>query len=337
MHDLRFYIRQSDLTAATIAERVGGSVRGDGTVVIVTVASSGTAEPGAMCFFEGSKPELAADVSPEASVCFIHEKVRDFLPQSVTGIVVEKPRLAFSRIANQLLLHRGFEENWDDLGPARIATSARVSKNAVICDGAEIGENAIIAPTAVIGPGVRIGADTKVGPGTVIECALIGNRVTIKSNTVIGGTGFGLVPTEGGLMATPHFGRVIIQDDVSIGSNCCVDRGVFEDTVIGESTQIDNLVQIAHNVTIGRNCSIAAFGGISGSCVIEDWVQMGGRVAMADHVRVGERARLAAYAGLMRHVPPGETWGGSPAKPLRTMLREMAWLAKNAAAKNRES
>jgi UDP-3-O-[3-hydroxymyristoyl] glucosamine N-acyltransferase len=128
---------------------------------------------------------------------------------------------------------------------------------------------------------------------------------------------------------------VIVQDGVSIGAHTCVDRGAFDDTVIGENTKIDNLVQIAHNVVIGRNCAIAGHCGLSGSAVVGDGVQMGGRVGLADHVTIGSGARLAAAAGVMHDVPAGESWSGIPARPVRQFFREVAWLTKAASRKQR--
>lgn len=330
MHDLRFYHRPEDVTLGELAERSGGQLRGDATLTVTTVGAFSDAENGAMCFFEG-KAEGAAKISPAATVCVLNEASAEHLPRGVNAIIVERPRSVFSTLATELLRHRGVEDDWPELGAAKIADSAKIARGALICDGAEIGNDSVIGPNVVIGPGVKIGAECRIGAGCVIETALIGNDVQIKPNTVIGGTGFGVIHERSGQKLAPHFGRVVIQDHVSIGANCCIDRGVFGDTVIGEHTRLDNLIQVAHNVQIGRNCTMAAFSGMAGSVRVEDWVQMGGRVGAADHLVIGEGALLAANSALMRDVPPGETWGGTPAKPLRQMLREMSWLSKNAA------
>jgi UDP-3-O-[3-hydroxymyristoyl] glucosamine N-acyltransferase len=168
----------------------------------------------------------------------------------------------------------------------------------------------------------------------VIGFALVGDNVRILANSVIGEAGFGLAPGAKGLIDVPQLGRVIIQDGVSIGACSCVDRGAFDDTVIGENSKIDNLVQVAHNVVIGRNCVVAGHCGLSGSTVLGDGAQLGGRVGLADHVTIGAGARLAAASGVMRDVPAGETWAGIPATPARQWFREMAWLTRAASRKS---
>jgi UDP-3-O-[3-hydroxymyristoyl] glucosamine N-acyltransferase len=196
--------------------------------------------------------------------------------------------------------------------------------------GAKIGRGTSIGPYSVIGPGCAIGRGCSIGSHVTIGFALIGDRVRILAGAVIGEPGFGVTAADGATVDIPQLGRVIIQDNVSIGSCTCIDRGAWDDTVIGENTKIDNLVQIAHNVRLGRGCLLAAMTGISGSCNVGDGVAFGGGAGIADHVNIGDRARVAADAGVMRDIPAGEMWVGSPARPSRKFMREMAWVSKMA-------
>ncbi len=206
----------------------------------------------------------------------------------------------------------------------------RLGPGVVVGPGAAIGAGTEVGAHAVIGPGVQIGRHGRIGPHAVIGCALIGDRVRILAGAVVGEAGFGVAGSKEGAMDMPQLGRVILQDGVTIGANACIDRGAYDDTVIGENTKIDNLVQVAHNVRIGRNCVLAAHTGISGSVTVGDGVMFGGRAGIADHVDIGAGAKIAAASGVMKNVPAGEVWGGSPARSLRKWMRETAWLAAQA-------
>ena len=199
---------------------------------------------------------------------------------------------------------------------------------AVVGPGAEIGAGTLIAAGAVIGPGVAIGRDCAIGAGATVTHALIGDRVIIHPGVRIGQDGFGFLPSPKGHQRIPQTRCVIIQDDVEIGANATIDRGSTRDTVIGEGTKIDNLVQIAHNVSIGRHCLIAGQTGISGSAEVGDFVMMGGQVGLADHVTVGAGAMLGAQSGYMSDVPAGARWIGSPAQPVRDFMKGVAVLRR---------
>jgi UDP-3-O-[3-hydroxymyristoyl] glucosamine N-acyltransferase len=167
-----------------------------------------------------------------------------------------------------------------------------------------------------------------------VLCALIGDRVVIHPGARIGQDGFGYLPGKSGHLKVPQICRVIVQDDVEIGAGATIDRGASRDTMIGEGTRIDNLVQIAHNVSIGRHCLIAGQAGISGSVTLGDHVMLGGQVGIADHLTIGDGAKIAAAAGVMHDVPAGERWVGAPAKPVREFFREVATLKRLAAKKS---
>ena len=193
--------------------------------------------------------------------------------------------------------------------------------------GAEIGSGSVIGPGAAIGPGVCIGRDSAIGAGATRTNAVVGNRVIVHPGARIGQDGFGFAMGATHLKV-PQVGRVIVQDDVEIGANTTIDRGASRDTVIGEGTKIDNLVQIAHNVVIGRHCVIVSGVGISGSTTLEDYVVLGGQVGVVGHLRIGRGAQIAGSSNVNRDVPPGSRWGGTPATPVRAWFRELTTLAR---------
>jgi UDP-3-O-[3-hydroxymyristoyl] glucosamine N-acyltransferase len=213
---------------------------------------------------------------------------------------------------------------------AMLESAVTLGEGVVVGPGAEIGRGSVIGPYSVIGPGVTLGRNCHIGSHVSIGFAMIGDRVRILSGARIGEAGFGVAPSREGPIDIPQLGRVIIQDNVTIGAGSCVDRGAWDDTVIGEGSKLDNLVHVGHNVRLGRNCLLAAYTGISGSVIVGDNVSFGGRAGVADHVTIGDGASIAAAAGVMKNVPPGEVWGGSPARPVRRWMRETAWLARMA-------
>ncbi|MFN7055516.1 MAG: UDP-3-O-(3-hydroxymyristoyl)glucosamine N-acyltransferase [Hyphomonas sp.] len=311
------------------AELTGADLAGDADFQIAGIASSAHARPGELAFLDGDG-RAAPDLSPALQAVVTTPAMRGHVPEGVSVLETRFARHAHSVIAKALfrprhLMPTGSERLNEN---ASIHPKALIAPGAVVGAGAAIGEGTVVLPNAVIGPGVQIGRNCVIGAGVSIICALIGDHVSILSGARIGEAGFGVLSGPAGAEDAPHFGRVIIQDHVTIGANTCIDRGVFEDTIIGERTKIDNLCQIAHNVQLGRSVIVAAFGGISGSVRVGDGSMLGGRVGIADHVTVGERVSLAASAGLFRDVDAGETWGGTPAKPIRQWMREIAWLQK---------
>ena len=178
-----------------------------------------------------------------------------------------------------------------------------------------------------------IGSNCVIEPLVRVCFTRMGNNCQIKSGAIIGGAGFGVVEDETGIFNVPHFGRVMIHDNVSIGSNSCIDRGQLGDTVLSDDVKIDNLVQIGHNVFIGEGTRIAGQSGISGSCVIGKKCLLGGGASLADHITLGDGAIIAAYAGIMADVPAGEMYSGIPAMPVREHMRNVATLKKLAKRK----
>jgi UDP-3-O-[3-hydroxymyristoyl] glucosamine N-acyltransferase len=215
---------------------------------------------------------------------------------------------------------------------ARLGRDVRVEAYAVVGDGVTIGDRAWIGTHTVVGDGVSVGADSRLFPAvTLYSGTALGERVIAHSGVRIGSDGFGYVFRDGVHEKIPHVGRCLIGNDVEIGANSTIDRGSIDDTVIGDGTKIDNLVQIGHNVRIGRLCLLMAQVGIAGSSRIGDGVTLAGQVGIAGHLTVGAKAILAAQAGVISDVPPGETWSGYPARPHREAMRASAALFKLAA------
>jgi UDP-3-O-[3-hydroxymyristoyl] glucosamine N-acyltransferase len=179
-----------------------------------------------------------------------------------------------------------------------------------------------------IGHGVTLGADCRIGAHASVSHALLGRRVYIYPGARIGQEGFSFAVTESGFLSIPQLGRVVIEDDVEVGANTTIDRGSTRDTVIGAGSRLDNLVQIGHNVRLGRCCVIVAQVGIAGSTVLEDFVQVGGQAAMAGHLHIGQGAQIGAQAGVISDVPTGAMLLGSPAQPRKEFFRQVALLRR---------
>jgi UDP-3-O-[3-hydroxymyristoyl] glucosamine N-acyltransferase len=207
---------------------------------------------------------------------------------------------------------------------AHLEDGVTVEPMAVIGARAHIGAGTRIGPGVMIGPDVQIGRDCSIAGGASVIAALIGNNVIIHNGVRVGQDGFGFAPGPRGMLKMVQVGRVIIQDNVELGANTTVDRGAMDDTVIGEGTKIDNQVQIAHNVQIGRHCGIAAGVGIAGSTKVGNGVLIGGASGINGHISIGDGAQIAAMSGVVASVPPGVIYGGIPARPMRDFLREMA-------------
>jgi UDP-3-O-[3-hydroxymyristoyl] glucosamine N-acyltransferase len=314
---------------------------GAGSVQIQTLASAADPAPGSLVFVDNARGIDLQALSVCAAVIG-SDDLQGRLPAGPVLVPARRPRHVFQDIALAL-----FPASIGDASPfidpaatrrtqqgAVIAESARledgvvIEAGAIIGDGVEIGRGTVVGANAVVARGCRIGRASRIGANGTIQYALIGDRVRILPGAAIGQDGFGYVPREDGLRKVPQLGRVIIQDDVEIGANTAVDRGTLGDTVIGQGTKIDNLVQIAHNVRIGMHTVIAGHCGISGSVTIGSGCMIGGRVGIADQITIGDQVQIAGGSGVMDDIPSGERWGGSPARPAKQALRELLALRK---------
>lgn len=346
MTDPVFFAPSRRFTVTEVATLTGSTLLDSdySDVAIDSLASAVDGNEKALVFVEGKRNFALMRTLKAAAVLCPAEAV-DMAPAGIAVLVNPRPQQAFALIGRLLFPtaaipgpmtgEKGISPSAHIDPTAQVEEGAIIEAGAVVGPGAGIGRGTVVAPNAVIGPSCQVGRDSYIGPGVSIQCALIGNRVIVHGGARIGQDGFGFVGGAKGPERVPQIGRVIIQDDVEIGANSTVDRGTMSDTIIGEGTKIDNLVQIAHNVVIGRNCIIAGLSGISGSVTLGDNVTMGGGVGLADHLTIGSGAKLAARSGFMTNVPAGEVWAGYPAQPMTETMRGIATLRKLARTRQR--
>jgi UDP-3-O-[3-hydroxymyristoyl] glucosamine N-acyltransferase len=279
--------------------------------------------------------------STRAGAVLTSERFATHAPDGVAVLRIRKPYDAFVAVARKIYsgaLRPASVFGTVGVSPgamvhpsAKLAADVTVDPFAVIGPSAQIGAGTLIGAHAVIGPGVRIGRECAIGANCTVTHAQVGDRVIIHSGCDIGEDGFGYVQQAEGHLKIPQVGRVVIDDDVEIGSGTRIDRGGIRDTVIGEGTKIDNLCQIGHNCIVGRHCIIVAQCGLSGSVTIEDFVILGPRTGIIPHITVGKGAITAGRSTIYADIPAGESWGGFPAKPRRQWLREVVALERLAA------
>jgi UDP-3-O-[3-hydroxymyristoyl] glucosamine N-acyltransferase len=337
MGNRRFFDRPSGLTIAEIVALTGAEASAAASMshLITGVAPVELAGPADLAFIDANKFADALTKS-RAGACLTPKRFTGHAPEGLIVLQTEKPYRAFVAIHRKLYPQSlrpaslfdtdGIFEGATIHPTARLESDVTIDPGAVIGPRAEIGAGSIIAANAVIGPDVAIGRDSSIGAGCSIVHALIGDRVTIHPGCRIGQDGFGYTE-DAAQQKIPQTGRVIIQNDVEIGAGTTIDRGGIRDTVIGEASKIDNLCQIGHNCQIGRHCVVVAQCGLSGSVILEDFAVLGGSVGLAPHVTIGKGARVAARSGVMGNVPPGETWGGYPARPRMQWMRQEATLS----------
>ncbi len=339
-----FFERAGPFSLGTVAEAVGAKPA-DGAdlgLAIKDVRPLDGAATGDLSFLDNRKylPLFAATA---ASACLVAPKFAGQAPHGTACLLTPEPYRAFARAL--LLFYpdalkpkvapTGGTDGLALVHPsATLEPGAMVEPGAVIGPEARIGRGTTIAAGSVIGYRVHIGRDGYIGPNASVTHALIGNHVIIHAGVAIGQDGFGFAMSQAGHLKVPQIGRVIIQDGVEIGANTTVDRGALRDTVIGEGTKIDNLVQIGHNVVIGRHCIIVAQTGISGSAELGDFVVLGGQVGVVGHVKIGSGAQIAGSSNVRGDVPPGVRWGGTPAKPVRLWFREITLVQRLAERKD---
>jgi UDP-3-O-[3-hydroxymyristoyl] glucosamine N-acyltransferase len=324
---------QRQHSVAKLARLCGATVRGNGDTLIDGIASIQSARQGHLVFAADSN-WLQEAMASRASAVIAGDFATDELPKAV--LVARDPKAAFARIAllfSRIERRSGIDERANVDPSAKLGRDVWIGPGAVVEEGVQIGERTSIAANVVVGAGVAIGSDCDIGPNvTIYSGSELRDRVIVQAGTVIGSTGFGYLRDEHGrYQLFPQVGRVLIEDDVEIGANCTIDRAALDATVIRRGTKLDNMVHIGHNVDVGENVVIAAQTGISGSSTVGPGVIIGGQVGIADHVRIEEGVILGAQSGVPSNKVvrgKGVVFWGTPARPIREYLKELATLAR---------
>ncbi len=334
MADPRFFKNSGPFTLGELAAFSGGKLhaKADAKKAIVDVASLDTAGSNHISFLDNPK-YLPQFEKSNAGACVVQKKHSNRAPKGMALLIAENPYHVYALVAGHFYPSAMPDKSFTHPAAiihdtSHIGDNCHVGPYAVINKNARIGARCRIHSGAHIGEGVILGEDCTLYPGVTVSHAMIGNRVVLHPGARVGQDGFGFATEKGRHVTVPQLGRVLIGDDVEIGANSCIDRGAGPDTVIGDGTRIDNLVQIGHNVRIGKGCVIVAQVGVSGSTQIGDYVMVGGQVGIAGHLHIGGGARIAAKAGVMKDVPASAAVVGSPAVPAKQHHRQVIALQK---------
>ena len=328
--DERFFERAGPFTLDRVAQEAAATAPGV-ALTLTGVAPLQAAGPAEVSFLHNKK-YLPALEATRAGAVIVAPDYAARVPAGTVALVSADPHAAWARVA--ALFHPvppsvpGVHASAVVAPQAHIDASAEVGPLAVIGAHAVIGPGCRIGAGAVIGAGVVMGRDCRVGPLASLTHALLGDRVYVYPGARIGQDGFGFAITAQGFLTVPQLGRVILEDDVEVGANSTVDRGAAMDTVIGAGSRLDNLVQIGHNVRMGKCCVVVGQAGISGSTVLDDFVQIGAQAGLTGHLRIGRGARIGAQAGIMSDIDAGAEVVGSPAMPVREFFRNVAVLRR---------
>jgi UDP-3-O-[3-hydroxymyristoyl] glucosamine N-acyltransferase len=333
MADARFFTKSAPKTLAALAEIGKARVHetADPALSIEDIAPLDRAGAGMLSFLDNRRYKQAF-AQTKASACIVSAQMAELAPAGCHLLISETPYKSYALIAQSFypIKHP----------PAAIANTAVIGKDAVIGDGciiepgavigegAMIGEGTWIEANSVIGSNVVIGDGCRIGANATVSHAIIGQQTRLYPGARVGQDGFGFAIDPAGFVKVPQLGRVIIGDHVEIGANTCIDRGAGPDTIIGDGTWIDNLVQVGHNVKIGRGCVLVGQCGIAGSTTLEDYVIVAAQGGIAGHLTIGRGARIGAQSGVMKDVPAGEEHFGIPSQPIKQAMRQIATLKR---------
>ena len=330
----RFQHPAGPFTLEALAELTGAEIwpsESDTSRLVHDIASLDDADADQLGFLD-NRAYVEEFRGSKAGVCIVRRAHIDDAPAGMVLLLSKDPYRAYAEVASLFYPERPPEPA---VAPSAVIASdafvpddCRIDPGAVIESGAELGARVHIGANALIGHNVVIGADTVVGASATLSHCIIGERCLLHPGVRLGQRGFGFAMSPEGHKRIPQVGRVLVGNDVEIGANTCIDRGAGPDTVIGDGVMIDNQVQIGHNVRIGRGCVLVAQAGIAGSAILEDFVVVAAKSGVAGHITVGKGAQIAAASAVMRDVPPGGRYGGTPAVPIKQFFRELASLQK---------
>jgi UDP-3-O-[3-hydroxymyristoyl] glucosamine N-acyltransferase len=332
MADPRFFRNAGPFRLGELAELTGSrlSENADADALIHDVAPLDVATREDVSFLDNPK-YLGAFMASHAGTCFVHPKHAEKVPSDRSLLLNENPYLAYAQTATHF--YPACVTSGEISPKAHIDPTATLGEGCEIAAGASIskhvivGNHVIIGPNAVLCDGVTVGDGSRIGANATLSHTLVGKRAIIHPGVCIGQDGFGFAKSDHGAIKVPQLGRVLIEDDVEIGAGTCIDRGAGPDTIIGMGSKIDNLVQIGHNVRVGRFSIIVSQAGISGSTEIGDGTTIAGQVGIAGHLKIGRGATLAAKAGVHSNIPDGAIYGGFPAVPIMEWRRQAATLS----------
>ncbi len=319
------------ISTADIAQLVKGELIGDGGVIVSGFSGIKEAKKNELAFLANPKYEpLLQDT--QAGVILVPRQISC---PGKTIIRVDNPSLSFTEVVNHFLKDApdyrpcGIHPTAVIASGAKLASGVAVGAHTIIEDGAVIAEGCVLYANCYVGAEVQLGRDCLIYPQVVLrEKVIIGNRVIIHSGTVVGSDGFGYVTVDGKHVKIPQVGSVLIEDDVEIGANVTIDRARFDRTIIGEGSKIDNLVQIAHNVKIGKHCFVVAQSGIAGSTKLGNYVILAAQSGLVGHIEIGDGAIVTAQSGVSKSIKAGEQVFGSPAVPIKNAFRNNAHIQR---------
>lgn len=332
MADPRFFKVSESLTLDALAVIAKGRVlSGDPALAINDVAPLDQAGEGQISFLDNIRYKDSF-VGSKAAACIVSEHMAAHAPEGMAIIVSKHPYKSYALVAQAFYPDvypvANFAPSAHIDPSAKIGQGCIIEHNVVIKANAVIGDGVWIEANSVVGDGVKIGAKTRIGALCTISHAIIGEGSRLYTGVRIGQDGFGFAIDPAGHVKVPQLGRVIIGDHVEVGANSTIDRGAGPDTVIGDGAWIDNLVQIGHNVKIGKGCILIAQSGVAGSTVMEDYSVLAAQAGVAGHLRIGMGARIGAKAGVMKDVPAGEEQLGAPAMPVKEFMRQVVALKR---------